>query len=166
MDESLTNKPKTVKLVIMIGLPIIVGLLSAFLTGDAMIEYGDLVKPPLAPPAWLFPTAWTVLYVLMGLGSYFLLVADTDTEQQFNDRRTALIIYFIQLGFNFGWSLFFFLGKFYIFSFIWLMIMWVMIIALVVKSSRVCTKATLMFVPYLLWTTFAAYLNVMIAILN
>lgn len=166
MDESLTNKPKIVKLVIMIGLPIIVGLLSAFLTGDAMIEYGDLVKLPLAPPAWLFPTAWTVLYVLMGLGSYFLLVADTDTEQQFNDRRTALIIYFIQLGFNFGWSLFFFLGKFYIFSFIWLMIMWVMIIALVVKSSRVCTKATLMFVPYLLWTTFAAYLNVMIAILN
>lgn len=166
MDESLTNKPKIVKLVIMIGLPIIVGLLSAFLTGDAMIEYGDLVKPPLAPLAWLFPTAWTVLYVLMGLGSYFLLVADTDTEQQFNDRRTALIIYFIQLGFNFGWSLFFFLGKFYIFSFIWLMIMWVMIIALVVKSSRVCTKATLMFVPYLLWTTFAAYLNVMIAILN
>ena len=97
---------------------------------------------------------------------HFLLVADTDAEQQFNDRRTALIIYFIHLGFNFGWSLFFFLGKFYIFSFIWLMIMWVMIIALVVKSSRVCTKATLMFVPYLLWTTFAAYLNVMIAILN
>ena len=166
MNENLNNNQKTIRLVIMVGIPLVVGMLSAFLTGDAMIEYGDLVQPALAPPAWLFPVAWTILYILMGLGSYFLLVSDTDTEQQYNDKRMALIIYFIQLGFNFGWSLFFFLGKFYVFSFIWLMIMWLMIIALVVKSSRVCKKATLMFIPYLIWTTFAAYLNVMIAILN
>ena len=77
-----------------------------------------------------------------------------------------MIVYFIQLCFNFVWSLIFFNAAQYTLAFIWLMILWVMIIVMIWKTSKVCWKATLMFLPYLLWCTFAAYLNLMISILN
>ena len=166
MEESLTNNQKVVRLVLMIALPIAVGIGSAAITGDSMIHYNRLFLPRFAPPGRVFPSVWTVLYIMMGIGSYFLLTANVETEQQVNDRHSALIIYFIHLGFNFAWSLFFFIGELYLFSFFWLIAMWLMIVAIVVKASRVCARATAMFVPYLLWCTFAAYLNVMISIMN
>ena len=53
-------------------LPLVVGLISSALTGDAMMSFGKLKQPPLAPPAWLFPVAWTILYLLMGVASFLL----------------------------------------------------------------------------------------------
>lgn len=150
----------------MVALPLIVGAISALLTGNAMDSYQVMNQPPLAPPAWLFPVAWTILYILMGLGSYFLLLAPAESIEKKRAKCIAMIVYFIQLCFNFVWSLIFFDAKQYTFAFVWLMILWVMIIVMIWKTSKVCWKAMLMFIPYLLWCTFAAYLNLMIAILN
>lgn len=166
MEETMTNNKKIIRLILLIALPIFVGLASAAITGDFIMKYGELILPKFAPPSWVFPIAWTILYILMGLGSYFLWSAQPETDQQASSKKAALTLYFVQLAFNFAWSLFFFTGEVYVFSFIWLIIMWLMIIAMVVKTSHVCKKATALFVPYLLWCTFAAYLNVMVAILN
>jgi tryptophan-rich sensory protein len=166
MNEQLTCPQKLLRLVPLIALPLIVGSISSLLTGDAMDSYQVMIQPPLAPPAWLFPIAWTILYILMGLGSYFLLLAPADTPEKVNARCIAMIVYFIQLCFNFVWSLIFFNAAQYTLAFIWLMILWVMIIVMIWMTSKVCWKATLMFIPYLLWCTFAAYLNLMISILN
>jgi tryptophan-rich sensory protein len=150
----------------MVLLPLVVGALSACITGDAMQSYGSMMQPPLAPPAWLFPIAWTILYILMGLGSYYLMLAPAETPHKQKAKLIAMVVYFIQLAFNFGWSLIFFNLAQYTFAFIWLMILWVMIIVMIVMSARVCWKATMLFIPYLLWCTFAAYLNLMISVLN
>ena len=166
MNEELTCPQKILRFVPMVALPLIVGGISALLTGNAMDSYQVMIQPPLAPPAWLFPIAWTILYVLMGVGSYFLLLAPADTTEKKSAKCIAMIVYFIQLCFNFVWSLIFFNATQYTLAFIWLMILWVMIIVMIWKTSKVCWKATLMFLPYLLWCTFAAYLNLMISILN
>lgn len=166
MKEELTCLQKLLRFIPMVALPLIVGAISALLTGNAMDSYQVMNQPPLAPPAWLFPIAWTILYILMGLGSYFLLLAPAESIEKKRAKCIAMIVYFIQLCFNFVWSLIFFDAKQYTFAFVWLMILWVMIIVMIWKTSKVCWKAMLMFIPYLLWCTFAAYLNLMIAILN
>ncbi len=166
MKEELTCLQKLLRFIPMVALPLIVGAISALLTGNAMDSYQVMNQPPLAPPAWLFPIAWTILYILMGLGSYFLLLAPAESIEKKRAKCIAMIVYFIQLCFNFVWSLIFFDAKQYTFAFVWLMILWVMIIVIIWKTSKVCWKAMLMFIPYLLWCTFAAYLNLMIAILN
>lgn len=166
MKEELTCLQKLLRFIPMVALPLIVGAISALLTGNAMDSYQVMNQPPLAPPAWLFPVAWTILYILMGLGSYYLLLAPAESIEKKRAKCIATIVYFIQLCFNFVWSLIFFDAKQYTFAFVWLMILWVMIIVMIWKTSKVCWKAMLMFIPYLLWCTFAAYLNLMIAILN
>lgn len=166
MKEELTCLQKLLRFIPMVALPLVVGGISALLTGNAMDSYQVMNQPPLAPPAWLFPIAWTILYILMGLGSYFLLLAPAESVEKKRAKFIAMIIYFIQLCFNFVWSLIFFNAAQYTFAFVWLMILWVMIIVMIWKTSKVCWKAMLMFLPYLLWCTFAAYLNLMIAILN
>ena len=166
MERTVTNPKIVTRLIPLVLLPVAVGIISAALTGDAMLAYGHMNQPALAPPAIVFPIAWTILYILMGLGSYFLFMTYPANQKQENNKRTALLIYFIQLVFNFTWSLFFFNAHLYFFAFAWLMVLWLMIIALIVKSTSVSFKATVMFIPYLLWCTFAAYLNLMVAILN
>ena len=166
MNEELTYPQKLLRFIPMVALPLIVGAISALFTGNAMDSYQVMNQPPLAPPAWRFPIAWTILYILMGLGSYYLLLAPAESIEKKRAKCIAMIIYFIQLCFNFVWSLIFFDAEQYTFAFVWLMILWVMIIVMIWKTSKVCWKAMLMFIPYLLWCTFAAYLNLMIAILN
>lgn len=106
--------------------PLAVGGLSAALTMGNMALFGELNKPPLSPPAWLFPVAWTILYILMGIASYLIFSAGyiknpaTGRKPKLSDRllsKRALIIYGIQLAFNFFWSIFFFNLKAYYFSF-------------------------------------------------
>ena len=149
-------------MIICIAIPLIVGGLSAVLTMDNMIMFDYVAKPPLSPPAWLFPVVWTILYVLMGLASYFVLISKKPKKQV----NTALIFYGLQLVFNFFWSLIFFnLGN-YLFAFIWLLALWVLIIITAVKFYNIDKKAGYLMIPYILWVTFAAYLNYGIYKLN
>ena len=157
------------KFIPMIGLtalPLVVGGIASFLTSDAMMQFNAFRQPPLSPPAWLFPVAWTILYLLMGAASYLLYAYLPNDAGEAKTRRAALLVYSIQLAINFAWSLVFFgLGNHWL-AFMLLMAMWLMIIALVAMSFRLDKRAGWMLVPYLAWTTFAAYLNLAIAILN
>ncbi len=148
-------------LIIALLIPLLVGGFSALLTGG-MDTFKILDKPPLSPPSWVFPVAWTILYLLMGFASYLVYTASAPAYKKNN----ALLFYGIQLFFNFFWSIIFFAWEMYTFAFVWLMIMWVLIIITTVKFWKISKPAGYLMIPYLLWVTFAAYLNLGIAILN
>lgn len=138
-----------------VALPLAVGGLSALLTKDSMVVFEYVSKPPLAPPQWLFPVAWTVLYILMGLASYFVCVSRRPKLQ----RKKALSLYIVQLAFNFLWSIIFFNIEQYLFAFIWLCLMWLLILAATISFFGADKRAGWLMIPYILWVSFAAYLN-------
>lgn len=138
-----------------VAIPLCVGGTSSMLTGNMMREYFYMNKPPLSPPSWVFPIVWTILYVMMGLASY--LVINSGAERSLIVK--ALIFYGIQLILNFLWSILFFKYYLYLWSFVELMIMWMVIIIMTVMFFRTDRRAGLMMIPYVLWSTFAAYLN-------
>lgn len=148
-------------IIMMIAIPLIVGTLSGLLfsAGD---EYGAMVKPPLSPPSWLFPVVWTILFALMGISSYLIFSSDAEKSE----KTGALWIYGIQLLVNFFWPLFFFKMGEYLFSFIWLLILWGLVLLMILKFNRINKTAGLLQVPYIIWLTFAAYLNLAVCILN
>lgn len=149
------------KLIVCILIPLAVGGLSALLTRGSMEAFGQLNQPPLSPPAWLFPVVWTVLYVLMGVASYLILTAGVPARAQ-----TALSVYGVQLFFNFFWSIIFFNMQRYTFAFVWLVILWLLILLTTVLFYRIKRTAGYLMIPYLVWVTFAGYLNLAIAVLN
>lgn len=151
------------RVVLCVAVPLGGGLIISLLTRNAQEIFGQLNQPPLSPPAWLFPVAWSILYVLMGLACFFIYYYGTQKPE---DRKCALITYGIQLVLNFVWSLVFFNARQYYIAFAILVVMWILIIVTMVKSSRVSKLALACLVPYVLWVTFAGYLNIMIAILN
>ncbi len=150
------------QLLICIAIPLAVGGLSAWLTRGSMDTFAALNKPPLSPPGWLFPVVWTILFVLMGLASY--LVLKSGKPQQKVNR--ALRLYGIQLGVNFFWSVFFFNLSLYLFSFIWLILLWILILVTTIRFRRLSQPAGMLMLPYLLWVAFAGYLNLGIYLLN
>ena len=143
-------------------IPLAVGGASALFTMDSMATFDTVLKPPLSPPGWLFPVVWTVLYTLMGIASYLVYTSDVPKEQ----KNKALWLYGIQLAVNFFWSPIFFNLQAYLFAFIWLMLLWVLVIATTVAFWRISTTAGILMLPYFLWVTFAAYLNFGIYLLN
>lgn len=149
-------------LIICILIPLLVGGLSALLTGNSMENFSTLNKPSFAPPAWLFPVAWTVLYTLMGVSSYLILTSVAPKE----DKESALKIYAIQLSVNFLWSIFFFNLELYLFAFFWLLLLWGLVLVMLVRFYKINKTAAFLNVPYIVWLTFAAVLNFTIWLLN
>ena len=150
------------KLVVCIALPLMVGFLSSLISQNSMEVFEMVVKPPLSPPGWIFPVVWTVLYMLMGIASYIVLTSGKSEYKV----KTALIFYLIQLFFNFLWPVIFFNGQKYLLAFIWLIILWVLILITSVLFFRISKTAGRLMLPYIIWVTFAAYLNYGIYILN
>ena len=165
---SLPTWSKIWRICLAIVVPLGGGLIISLFTRNAMTKFGTFNQPPLAPPAILFPIAWTILYVLMGIASYFIWKKGYDSRKKSNKSlsKTALIIYAVQLIFNFAWTPIFFTLELFWFAFIWLLILWALVLALVIVSYKISKPAFWMLLPYLLWCTFAAYLNCGIAILN
>lgn len=147
-------------LLISILIPLAVGGLSVLMTGGAMSDFNLLNKPPLSPPAWLFPVVWTLLYILMGIASYIIW------QSKGRGRDFALRVYALQLFFNLFWSYIFFGMQNYLFAFIWLLILWVLVIVTTVLFYRIEKTAGYLLIPYVLWVTFAAYLNFAIYLMN
>lgn len=143
-------------------LPLVVGGISAFITMDGMKIYKTMNKPALSPPSWVFMVAWTILYIVMGLASYFIMISKENTRLKI----IALALYIIQLAMNFMWSIIFFNWGMYFFAFAWLLAMWCLVIACAFRFYGISKLAAYMFIPYILWLTFAAYLNFGAYILN
>lgn len=155
-------KVKWKTLILCIAIPLLAGGLAGFISKDSIGMFEILNKPPLSPPGWLFPVAWTILYTLMGIASYLILTSGAPQKEI----ETALKIYDLQLFFNFLWTFWFFNLQLYTFSFVWLLALWFLILATIVLFSRISKPAAYLMLPYLLWVTFAGYLNLGIAILN
>ncbi len=150
------------KLLICLGIPLAVGALSALISRGGMMDYGTLIQPPLSPPGWLFPVVWTVLYLLMGYASYLVLTSGVDSGQI----RRALALYGAQLLLNFLWSPVFFGLQWRLVAFFVLIALWVLIYLTIRAFSKIDERAGDLLLPYLLWVTFAGYLNLGVYFLN
>ena len=163
----MSKKVNVLKLIIAIIIPLAVGMVSSFITKDAMISYNAMKKPPLAPPGILFPIVWTILYILMGISNHIIYAYDDKNDTlSLNLKNKCLSLYAIQLVFNFFWSIIFFKFRLYILAFVWLIILWILVFKLRRESKKISKVASYLLIPYLAWMTFAAYLNIWVAILN
>lgn len=149
------KKIRLLPFIIAVLIPLLVGIVSAMISSKGMAMYGTMSKPPLSPPAWVFPVAWTILYIMMGIASYFVFVSDADSKL----KMMALLIYIIQLAMNFMWSIVFFNWKLYLVAFVWLIVMWGLVIICAFRFYGINKAAGYMMIPYIVWLTFAAYLN-------
>ncbi len=140
----------------------LIGALSALLSGGFSSFYDTNAQPPLLPPAWLFPVVWTILYALMGTSAYLIHLSDSPSA----DKRRALTIYWTQLAVNFSWSIIFFRFEALWLAFAALLLLWVLIIIMIAAFYRIRPASAIINIPYLLWVTFAAYLNLATAIIN
>lgn len=132
-----------------------VGAVSGFLSAKGVEFYRLAIqKPSLTPPPVLFPVVWTILYGLMGAGAARIAASAEGAA-----RSCALNVYVIQLIVNFFWSLIFFNAQAYGFALFWLILLWALIIGMILLFCKVDKTAALMQLPYLLWVTFAAFLN-------
>ena len=148
--------------IISAGIALAVGALSGFLTMNGTEIYGvTALKPPLSPPAWLFPVAWTILYTLMGISAAQIWLLPESAE-----RSRGLNLYVAQLIINFFWSLIFFNARAYGFAVIWLILLWVLVFKMILQFRKIDPLAAKLQIPYLIWLTFAAYLNIAVWILN
>ena len=154
-------KPNTKKLLICLAIPLAVGGLAALISGG-FSDYRQLNQPPLAPPSWVFPIVWTVLYLLMGYASYRVLVSGKEELLI----RQALTAYGIQLCLNFLWPLLFFRLEWRLAAFFLLIGLWIAIFITMRKFLRLDEKAGDLLLPYLLWVCFAGYLNLGVYLLN
>lgn len=153
-------KQKVLPLIIAIAIPLAVGGLAGVLTMNSMGFYETINKPPLAPPGFLFPIVWAILYTLMGISSYLIWKEHTA------ESRMALYIYAVQLILNFIWPLIFFNGRMYLFAFVWLLVLLATVIYMTVKFYEINKLAGLLQIPYILWLIFASYLNFATFLLN
>ena len=154
-------KIKWKELLICLAIPLAVGGLSALLSGG-MSGYQMLNQPPLSPPGWVFPVVWTILYLLMGYASYRVLTSGADPKQI----RQALTLYGAQLFFNFLWSPVFFGLQWRLVAFFILIVLWVLIYLTMKAFSEIDEWAGNLLLPYILWVTFAGYLNLGAFLLN
>lgn len=156
-------KPKQKTLILCLSIPLLIGTISGLISMQGMESFEKVNKPILAPPGWLFPVVWTILYILMGISSYLVLTSNNSSPEE---KKQSLKIYGVQLLFNFFWSIWFFNFSLYFFAFIWLIVMWLLILATIILFFRSSKLAAYLMIPYLAWVTFAGYLNLSIAILN
>ena len=132
-----------------------VGALSGWLSRDGMAIYADsLVKPPLSPPGWVFGVVWPILYALMGIGA-----AAVRLSPESRNRHRGINLWIIQLIVNFFWSPIFFNAQAFGSALLWLMALWVLVLAMILSFRKTDKLSAWLQLPYLLWLTFAAYLN-------
>ena len=149
--------------IIAIAIPLAAGIISALITRGNMNVYSELNTPPLSPHSFLFPVVWTLLYIFMGISSGTVYLNRSNNPSAASD---GLSYYALSLAFNFSWSIIFFNFRAFAFSFIWLLALLYLIIKTVRSYKRVDKCSAKLQIPYIIWVTFAGYLNLGIWLLN
>lgn len=149
-----------------IAVPVLTGILSSLLTRENMQLFETVKKPPLSPPAILFPIVWTVLYVLMGISSAIVWNKGKASAKSRLIAQKGLTYYAVSLVFNFAWSIIFFNLEAYFAALVWLTVMLLFIMAYCSQYKMLSRPAAYLQIPYIVWTLFAGYLNLGIALLN
>lgn len=151
------------KLIISIAICQSAGLLGTVFTVSSIEKWYNLLnQPSFRPPNYLFGPVWIVLYTLMGISLYWIWIKGTNKKGV----RDALILFTVQLVLNASWSIVFF-GLHNIFlSLVNIIILWILIVLVIVRFYKIDKKASLILLPYLVWVTFASFLNYNIWLLN
>lgn len=139
--------------------PLVIGGIVSLIIKDH-IDYSILNKPPLSPPKLLFPIAWSIIYLLMGI-SYYLFRKDYPNNE---DKITFL--YYFQLFINALWSIIFFLFKWRFLAIIWILLLLALIVWLTMLLYQKIKISSYLYIPYIIWVIFATYLTIGIYILN
>jgi len=157
------------KLVVAIAVSEAAGVVGAVFTTPAIQSgwYAGLVKPALNPPAWVFGPVWAILFALMGI-SVWLVWKKLDSRLRGNDRKIkiALGIFIGQLALNTLWSVIFFGLRSPGGALIEIVFLWFAILATIIAFAKISKLAAWLLVPYILWMSFAVYLNYAIWVLN
>lgn len=135
---------------------------SVFTVSSVSTWYTTLVKPALNPPAWVFGPVWTTLFVLMGVAAFLVWRRGWGRHEV----RVALGIFLVQLVLNTFWSIIFFGMHDPGTALIEIVFLWLAILATILAFARVSPTAAWLLAPYLLWVSFASYLNYSIWMLN
>jgi translocator protein len=174
------------KLIISIFVCEIAGAIGSFFTAPAIGNwYYFLVKPSFNPPNWLFAPVWTILFLLMGVSFYLVWVkkwspregAEYSAKKAWNPvseklwtgswkEENTFMIFVLQLVLNILWSVIFFGLRSPGAAFFEILMLWFAILYTIVNFYRVSKTAAYLFVPYILWVSFAAFLNFSIWRLN
>lgn len=139
-----------------------VGGLSALLAGGHSDFFNTYKEPPLLPPPWVFPVAWSVLYALMGLSAYWIYKADAPQSE----KKTAFILYAVQLALNFSWSIIFFRFEALWLAFAVLLALTAAVALMMLSFYKIRPAAAYINIPYFIWLLFAGYLNLATAVIN
>ncbi|CAI3672520.1 putative transmembrane signaling protein, TspO/MBR family [Clostridium neonatale] len=159
------KKPKILKLIMSIIFPLLIGSIPILLIPNMQSIYESLKKPFFAPPAYVFPIVWTILYILMGIASYMVYIKKYDDVDI--DVSSALFVYVIQLLLNLFWTFIFFGFRLYGLAFLELVILFLFVILTSVRFyKKAVLKPFLLLVPYILWLVYAGVLNFFIWMLN
>lgn len=151
---------KTVKIVLAIVVCELAGFIGAIFTTPSIPNwYAFLNKPSFGPPNWIFAPVWTTLFALMGVSLYFLW-------EKRKKAKTALIFFAIQLVLNMLWSILFFGLKNPTLALVEIVFLWIFILLTALSSLKISKLAAKLFIPYLLWVSFASFLNLQIVLLN
>jgi benzodiazapine receptor len=149
-------------LIVFLALCLSVSLIGGWITQTSVNDwYQTLVKPTLNPPDWVFAPTWVTLYVMMALSAWRIWLRSAGRI-----RQLAMLIFAIQLALNLAWSFIFFGAKSPSFAAIEIVALWITIFISLLTFSRIDRIAVWLMIPYLLWVSFAIYLNVSIYLLN
>jgi len=146
-----------------ITVSLMTGFLGSQLSGAESVPviYSELNQPSFSPPAWVFAPVWTILYLLMGISAYLIWKMRKKENVKF-----SLVFFFIQLVLNLLWPIIFFgLGQ-YCWAFIEIILLWVTILLTMKHFYAISKAAFYLLIPYIVWVTFAAFLNFKILTIN
>ena len=151
-----------VKLLISIILPLSIGAIAGIFTAKSIPEwYATLNQPSFNPPNWIFGPVWTTLYLIMGISFFLIWKLESGRE-----RNQAIVIFWVQMLLNFGWSFFFFYFNMIGLALIDILLLWITIVLMITRFYKLKPLAAYLNIPYLLWVSFATMLNAAYFFLN
>ncbi|KYK24635.1 TspO protein [Euryarchaeota archaeon SM23-78] len=154
---------KIIKFIVSIVICQLAGIIGSFFTANSIPTwYLGLAKPSFNPPNWVFAPVWTTLFILMGVSLYLIWEEGFKSEGV----KTGLLLFGVQLILNILWSIIFFGLRNPFIAFIEIVVLWIAILLTILKFYKVSRTAAYLLIPYILWVTFAAILNLIIFILN
>jgi translocator protein len=151
------------KLIFSIVICQLAGIIGSFFTAPAINSwYQFLTKPAFAPPNWLFAPVWIALYFLMAL-SFYLVWQKKGRKRKEN---AALALFLGHLILNLAWSIIFFGWQMIGLALIEILLLWVILLLVIIRFAGIDKRAAWLLVPYLVWVSFASFLNYQFWILN
>ncbi len=158
---------KGYKLLISLAIPQMVGLVGALFTNSGVSSwYLTLAKSALNPPSWIFGPVWTLLYLMMGFAFYLVWSNHSGVLENLRIKKLGMISWWVQLCLNGVWSIFFFSLHNPALALVDITLLWVAIIVTIKLFYKISRTAAWLLLPYLLWVSFAMYLNYSIWALN